>query len=359
MITNALSIPARSKLWGRTFVNVPFDYLIIGGVLSLMVTPVIVANPGLTENLSATSLPVLLLLTSSAHFAASTVRLYTKPDTTRELPFVTMLLPAVSLGVLLIALMSPAIVGSALQALYLTWSPYHYAAQAFGLAVMYSYRSGLQLSDGEKKALWWIAMLPFVRAFLGGTSSGLGWFVSRETIATIPMLPGVLDVVTEGLTLAIFVLPIAFVIDRSSRRTAPIPLISMFLLLSNGIWWVVLDYLDAFVWATIFHGVQYLAIAAIFHVKDQATRPDNSRSGTYHAAWFYGVSLALGYAMFYAWPYAFVLAGFGRGESMLLVIAMINVHHFIVDRYIWRIGRDRRNRQLVDAVPTAAAPTPA
>jgi hypothetical protein len=28
------------------------------------------------------------------------------------------------------------------------------------------------------------------------------------------------------------------------------------------------------------------------------------------------------------------------------VIAVINVHHFIVDRYIWRLGRDRNARHL-------------
>jgi hypothetical protein len=143
-----------------------------------------------------------------------------------------------------------------------------------------------------------------------------------------------------------FALPIALVVSRIARRQQPLPAIVLCLLIANGVWWVVLDYLNAFVWATIFHGIQYLAIAAIFHVKDRTAEDGNRHGSAYHAAWFYGASLALGYALFYCWPYAFQLAGFGQAESMLLVIAVINVHHFIVDRYIWRLGRDRNARHL-------------
>jgi len=96
--------------------------------------------------------------------------------------------------------------------------------------------------------------------------------------------------------------------------------------------------LSAFFWATIFHGLQYLVIVAIFHVKDQSDLPNNERGALYHAAHFYLFSLALGYGLFYCWPYAFVLVGFGLAESVLLVAAAINIHHFIVDAHIWRMS---------------------
>ena len=43
------------------------------------------------------------------------------------------------------------------------------------------------------------------------------------------------------------------------------PLVSIALLV-NGVWWIVMDYLSAFFWATIFHGMQYLAIVSIFRI---------------------------------------------------------------------------------------------
>jgi hypothetical protein len=347
----AATAPRSQPLVGQTFVHPIFDYAVVGGVLSLALVPVIVSYPETTASLTSSYLPALLLLTSSAHFAASTLRLYTKPGAREDLRFLTMLLPVIAMAVLLLALVAPAMVGAQLQALYLTWSPYHYAAQAFGLAVMYCYRSRCEMTVSDKRVLWWIAMLPFVRAFLGGANSGLGWFVPRDAIMRVTLLPDVLHMFVSALTVLTFVLPIWFVADRLLRRQAPVPLITLSLLLANGIWWVVLDYVDAFVWATIFHGVQYLAITAIFHVKDRCAEPANMHGPTYHALWFYGVSVALGYALFYCWPYAYVLAGFGVAESMLLVIAVINIHHFIVDRYIWRLGGDRKNYRHVASSP--------
>ncbi len=37
------------------------------------------------------------------------------------------------------------------------------------------------------------------------------------------------------------------------------------------------NYINAFFWAALFHGVQYLTIAAIFHVREQTRRPENRR----------------------------------------------------------------------------------
>ena len=45
-------------------------------------------------------------------------------------------------GMYHVGVLFPERLGTQLHSLYLTWSPYHYAAQAYGLAVMYCYRSG-------------------------------------------------------------------------------------------------------------------------------------------------------------------------------------------------------------------------
>jgi hypothetical protein len=93
--------------------------------------------------------------------------------------------------------------------------------------------------------------------------------------------------------------------------------------------------------------LQYLAIATVFHVRDQAARPDNRRGPLHHAVWFYAVSLLLGYGLFNCWPQAYMWFGFGPAESVLLVIAVINIHHFIVDAYIWKLKPGDSNRQVV------------
>lgn len=336
-----------SVLIGRSFVHPLFDYLLIGGGLSLLWTVVLILSPGRITAFDMAVLPYFLLLSNSAHFASSTVRLYTKPGTRETLPFLTMAFPLVVMIVLAGSLCLAGSLGPHLTALYLTWSPYHYAAQAYGLALVYAYRSGCHLLPGDKKLLWWACLQPVIYSFLGDQGSGLHWLLPANAFANpqfnavhtsfIKILPYV------GFSAALF----TFV--KIARSTSgPLPIISVLMLVTNGVWWYVLPQ-DAFVWATVFHGIQYLAIVSIFHIRDQLARPDNRRGRLYHLAWFYSVSLLLGYALFSCLPWGFVAAGFGMIESIFLVVVAVNIHHFIVDAYIWRLKKADGNRKIVDS----------
>jgi hypothetical protein len=326
-----------TALIGRTFLHPFFDYLLIGGGLSFVCTALVYQRQDPLIGWNPQVLPLLILLSNSAHFAASTVRLYTKPGTFQQHPYLTMAFPLASIVLLASCIALPLQLGVHLQALYLTWSPYHYAAQAYGLAIIYCVRSGYSLTAVERKIFRAICMLPFLLAFIGAPHAGLNW-LAPSLHAVVPAM--LRDVIIS----AVFLLPLAFFLY--SYRRGPMPLIGLLAVLANGVWWVVLDYLSAFFWATIFHGLQYLVIAAIFHIRDQTALPENRRGPLYHAGRFYLLSLALGYGLFYCWPYAFVLTGFGLAESVLLVAAAINIHHFIVDARIWRLAPGDGNRAI-------------
>ena len=162
---------------GESFVHPLFDYLLIGGALSLVVTSIVASNRLGFSFTEFVALPYIILLSNSAHFAASTVRLYTKPGSYDSLPLLTMAFPLVAAGVLTLCMLFPGRgqLGPHLTSLYLTWSPYHYAAQAYGLAVMYCFRSGCMLSPNNKRLLWWVSMLAFFFAFVQGHETGLQW----------------------------------------------------------------------------------------------------------------------------------------------------------------------------------------
>ncbi|MBP89949.1 MAG: hypothetical protein CMJ64_25115 [Planctomycetaceae bacterium] len=339
-----------SRLAGRTFVHPVFDYLLIGGGASLVVAAFVYARQG-EALINIEMLPVFILFSNSAHFAASTVRLYTKPDSFKSLPFVTMLLPFVMLALLTICITWARQCGSHLQAIYLTWSPYHYAAQAYGLAVMYAYRSGCTLGKTDKRWLWWASMLPFFYVLIYGREGGLHWllqtFVAEEGIGYFSWSP-VLNSFSTVLAQIAFLLPAFAFYSIARGEGGSLPIISMLLIVTNGIWWYLLPALNAFAWATIFHGIQYLAIVLIFHLRDQMGRAGNRHGAAYHVAWFYLVSFALGYGLFQCLPFAYRWIGFGMLESYLLVSAAINIHHFIVDAYIWRLRGSDSNRRIVD-----------
>jgi hypothetical protein len=345
--------PLFAALVGRSFVHPIFDYLLIGGVLSLVVLGIVALSPAGTSSFTTEQFTYFILLSNSAHFAASTVRLYTKPGTQQSLPFVTMALPLVVLAVLTLCMFRADSLGPHFRALYLTWSPYHYAAQAYGLAVMYSYRSGCLLSVTNKRLLWWVSMLPFFYSFLLAPRAGIHWLdVGRwlDDPTIVSVLTEVRDVM-PGLAFAAVGL-LFWRIWRSEAR--PMPVISALMLITNGFWWFVFPPMQAFVWATIFHGIQYLTIVIIFHVKDQMNQPGNRRGTLYHVLSFYGASLLLGYGLFDLLPELFVFSGFAAVESMMLVVAAINIHHFIVDAFIWRLKSSDNNRGIVDSTATVA-----
>ncbi len=335
--------------WGRSFVHPVFDLLVIGGGLSLLACVLVSFWPGTLASLAQDKFPYLILLSNSAHFAASTVRLYTKPGSAQSLPFLTLLFPLVCLAGLTLSVIYPQFLGHNLHSFYLTWSPYHYAAQAYGLAVLYAYRSGCLLGARDKKLLWWVSMLPFLSVFLTAeTDAGLAWLVPGA-LWTEPGLAALRGTVSRVFLVLAFVAPLALMLKVRRSSSGPLPLISLLAVVTNGVWFFVLLPKNAFLWATIFHGLQYLAIVAIFHQRDQAALPRNTHGPLYHTVRFYLLCLALGYALFYCLPHAYRLAGFGYVESVLVVTAVVNLHHFIVDGYIWRLGKGDPNRRIVEA----------
>jgi hypothetical protein len=331
--------PVQSQWVGKAFINPVADYLLIGSVWSIAITALLLMNPGLYAQIDTLTLLTLVVLINSAHFAASTLRLYSQPANYTNHPFLTLGLPLVALAVLAICLTLPGLFGRHLQALYLTWSPYHYAAQTFGLTLMYCHRSGVRIDPLDRRMLYWICLLPFLRAFLGAPNSGLGWFISRQQLEQIPLAFEVLGWTTGILTWLTFLLPVALLLRFVFVKRSGFPLIGVSMMVANGAWWIFLDFVNAFIIATIAHGLQYMAIVLIYHVREQSRQPGNERSVAYIAGTFYLKCLALGYGLFYCWPYALVLLGAGYAQSMLMVIATINLHHFIVDRYIWRLRK--------------------
>jgi hypothetical protein len=341
----ALPAPVRLRLslaWGRAFVHPVFDYLVIGGGLSLLALAEMtrgsasVLTPWLKQNLWT-----VVLFSNSAHFAASTVRLYTKPRAFRDLRFLTMGLPLVSFLALGLVVAFAADIGRHLQALYFTWSPYHYAAQAYGLTVMYAYRSGEKWTAGDKRWLRAACLLPFVNAFVQSPGAGLDWLLPG--LRSMPAVESVRQTVISGLTPLSFSLPFLVFARHQLGGIKRLPFISLMIMVANAIWLGAISYVDAGAWVgavTASHGLQYLAIVMIFHVRERLQAGNGARAWWHHAGRFYLTCLVLGYLLFQAWPQFFVMLGFPFAESLLLVIALVNIHHFVVDAYIWRLRRD-------------------
>jgi len=259
----------------------------------------------------------------------------------------------VMLGLITVTVMFPETAGRQFQSLYLTWSPYHYSAQAYGLALMYSARSGCPLGATDRRLLRWVSLVPFFYNFIFGAGAGLRWLVPTDWLVAFPSVVSGINSLLIVLPVLAAVTPVLLYAKVWRGPRGPMPLISMLMVVSNGVWFMLLEPMNAFMWAAIFHAIQYLAIVILFHARERVALPGNARSATQHAAIFYGLSLLLGYGLFQCLPMAYVFAGFGAVESVLMVIAAINIHHFIVDGFIWHLRKDRGNRKLAEGVRAA------
>jgi hypothetical protein len=360
MATAEYSFRLRRPVLGKPLYRPWVDALFICGGFSIPLLLAAQSNRSPFQLDSASKL-VLLILFNYAHFASSTIRFYTKPGAVGQHRFLAFGFPLVAALVVLCAIVMPDLVGRNFTALFLTWSPYHYAAQAWGLALIYTHRSGFRLSTGEKRCLWWICMLPFLRAFinLDDTSvtdvmgvRGIGWLLPVSVTAADSPVAAVVRYLVAGLVPFIFLLPIAFAFAGRQR----LPLMSLLLLLVNASWLVAFSYFDAAVWATVAHSVQYLLIVAFVHARDYPGSAGSLRGPRYQMALFYLLSILLGVLLFLAVPpVLWTLAGWAGQEwdalqCFMMVLVAVNLHHFIVDGYIWRSGRPARNSGT-DPVP--------
>lgn len=333
---------------GRTFVGPWFDALVIGGGLSLVATAVLLLRHDARALIEPTALlyPATLLVCQHAHFAASTVRLYTREGAFERWPFLTMGFPLLTFAMVGFAIWQADLLGRHAMSLFLTWSPYHYAAQSYGLSLMYAYRSGTAIAPAEKRVWRLVALCPFVLNFMGAPHVGLQWLIPVEWIQQSDVARTAVYYSLHALQVLTIATPLALY-AWYRRRSQPMPLISLLILLSNGVWFVVLTPMDAFFVATAAHGLQYLAITTIFHVKDRTARPGNTRSGWWHGATFYAACVVLGYGLFSVTPLGFFAASGRWSASLMMMLVAINLHHFIVDAYIWKLSGGDRNRRVV------------
>ena len=352
------SAPRGGLQLGRMLVHPLYDYLLIGGGLSLLATvylrfgglvsaPAVVSSYAVFEGY----LPMLLLLCNFAHVAASSVRLYTKAGDYRGRRFLTLSLPLATIATLTLSIAFAAGLGRHVYALYVTWLPFHYAAQAYGLALLYCYRSGCKVDDRDRLLLRVACLLPFAFVLVGGRGSGLEWLAPAAWLEHAGAAAA-RDAAAAAFYPLSFAAALAWPLLLMARGRR-LPLISALIVLSNAVWWTVLSFINAFVLATVFHAVQYLAIVVVFHVREKTAQP-GSRGPLFTALSFYAVSVALAYLLFNVWPLAYVWMGFGLAESVLLSIGVLSLYHFLVDAYIWRLRKDANYNVVAQGAASAA-----
>lgn len=235
--------------------------------------------------------------------------------------------------------------------LYLTWSPWHYTGQNFGIAMMFARRKGATPTKAIRNA--------FYISFL---ASYLILFLSFHSIASQDYLVislGIPESLARFGKIALFIVFLASgfwslrsLIRQTSWRAmlAPITLFT-----TQFFWFVLPTILQSFDKTQIpqtrystgvlavMHSAQYLWITSYFAKRESQV----STQSRWKPLTYFAVLLVGGIALFVPapWVISYVFK-YDFSSSFLIFTALVNIHHFILDGAIWKL-RDKRIATLL------------
>jgi tetratricopeptide (TPR) repeat protein len=235
--------------------------------------------------------------------------------------------------------------------LYIYWSPWHYSGQNYGLLMMFARRSGAEVTQRER--LWLRAA--FIASYVmllasfetGGSSDPLIFSLGLPANFTFPLR------LVLGAAFAVFTW-LGF--QRMVRKHGIHSMIAPLTLAITQFLWFVLPTLLELHSAyqvpqtryssgilAVLHATQYIWITSYYQRREsRAAGQSNWRMSVYFATLVAG-----GIALFIPGPWLVsYLFHYDFTTSFLIFMAVVNIHHFILDGALWKL-RDSRVASLL------------
>jgi tetratricopeptide (TPR) repeat protein len=235
--------------------------------------------------------------------------------------------------------------------IYLTWSPWHYSGQNYGLFMMFARRAGAQPDKAARRALYGAFVVSYLVLFLGFHTGP-----SSDPLFLSLGIPAVVSRWEQAALCVVFVALSAFGLTRLARVIGWRKLGPSLTLFSTQFLWFLLPAGISLVrgieipqsrYSTgvlaIMHSAQYLWITSYY------ARRESSGEGarSWHPLAYFAVLVAGGIALFVPGPWlASRVFHHDFTTSFLIFTALVNIHHFILDGAIWKL-RDGRIAALL------------
>lgn len=375
-MSEAKSQPASPWLFG------PARDLLLGcGLLYVVAFVALVAAGGAVRSVLPLGLAILpITFLSLPHYGATILRAYGSAEDRRRYRFFT-----VGVTALLVALFAWSVhdlrVGSIFATVYITWSPWHYAGQNFGVGMMFLRRRGVEVTPWTRRLVWWSFALSYALTFLAlhGAARGASYAPDEfdGTALEFRSLGVTLGIPYDVQSAAMIAVATAYAAATIAafallaRRTPARNLVPLaVLVVTQALWFTVptlarhagrLGGVDpfstehahyVFIWIASAHAVQYLWITSYYAVRSGGVRR--------HAR-FLGGSLLAGAAAWTLPALVFAPGALGRLPYdyglALTVSAFVNLHHFVLDGAIWKL-RDGRIARILLGGATGEAGAP-
>src|SRR5215471_513785 len=238
--------------------------------------------------------------------------------------------------------------------IYLTWSPWHYSGQNYGLFMMFARRAGADPDKETRWALYGTFIVSYLILFLGfhtGPSTD-PLFLSLRISAVVSR--------REQMVLgAAFVVLSVYGLTRLARQTGWRKLIPSLTLFSSQFLWFLLPAAIALVrrveipqnrYSTgvlaAMHSAQYLWITS-YYARREASGEETPKARGWRPLAYFGALILGGIALFVPGPWLASRAfHHDFTASFLIFTSLVNIHHFILDGAIWKL-RDGRIAALL------------
>ena len=242
--------------------------------------------------------------------------------------------------------------------IYLTWSPWHYSGQNYGLFMMFARRAGADPTKTTRRALYGAFVVSYLILFLG--------FHTGSSTDPLFLSLGIPQVVSrwEQIVLGVaFIGLSAFGLGRLARTTGWRKLIPSLTLFSSQFLWFLLPSVISLIKGleipqnryssgvlAVMHSAQYLWITSYYARREAAGEASGSaalgaaskKPRNWRPLAYFGVLVLGGIALFIPGPWVASRAFHQDfAASFLIFTALINIHHFILDGAIWKL-RDGR-----------------
>ncbi len=323
-----------------------------GGLYLLSFIPLLflASSAGLSDwSLGLTS--AFIILINVPHYGATLVRVYERREDRRHYAFFSIGLSAVCLLAFLVALEWHWL-GSLLLGIYITWTPWHFAGQNYGVALAFLRRSGTEITPLAKRLFYSSFVLSAILAFLsihvqdgsavysaGVEKAGVTYSVLR---LGIPI--GLTTLVAIPLALAYLgcsLVPLWLFARNGRPRDIAGPAM---LVLTQALWFTVPAIMRlggielathlafAAIWVSTSHSLQYHWITTYYarHAKHPMDPPR-----------YYLKAVALGSLINVVPGLIFAPAVLGKvsweAGLSVLVFSVVNIHHFMLDGAVWKL----------------------
>ncbi len=331
----------------------------------------------LGENIDLVVGPYLVLVFSVPHYGATLLRVYEHREDRARYRLFAVWAALLIYGGLFLGLNLPWF-GAAMFTVYLTWAPWHFAGQNFGVTMTFLRRSGAEIHPMARtmlQASFWLSYgivalslhgaygrqidYPTEARYFGGfqfQSAGLPELLTTIGVpiclaGVIACIAGSVWLMRRQISLRQWVAPVLLISLQTIWFT--LPLAVNHFRLTTGTRFIDLGARDVqFTFIAITHAAQYLWITSYFARKS---------SGWQGYGRYWLKALAFGHAAVLIPTLLAVktpLAGvsFDAGTAAL-VISALNLHHFILDGAIWKL-RTGRIADILLRGKTGEAPIP-